>query len=274
MIERTNNLYPFHIRRFPFCTAIVLVVSVFLCSIYANLAYCVTNRSNFEYFPPFQSKLNADWNHHLGGEYFNIAWSLYTGQGYANPFTNLESGPTAWMPPIYCGLLAGLLFVFDGNRNGVMLVVILLQVFALIVSGFLVLALARRTSSRVWTGVVLGVFLFCRPVRFSRLVPIHSRLLAGSFDSRLIDCRIVLPEAAARLANGQSLGDVRRFLRPHQSTDRLDLGHLLHVDRRPPTKLDFARSIDPDGRGHIGPLGCPQLCRVRRLHSGQAECCL
>ncbi len=160
MIEQPNNPYPLHVRRFPLFTAIVLVVSMFACSIYANFAYSVTDRSSLEYFPPFKPRSNANWNHHLGGEYFNIAWSLHTGQGYANPFNNLESGPTAWMPPIYCGLLAGLLSVFDGDRDCVMMVVILLQVFALIGAGFLVVALARRTAPRLGTGAALGTFLF------------------------------------------------------------------------------------------------------------------
>jgi hypothetical protein len=160
MIEQPSILRPQLVRRFPLLAAIILVVSVFSCSIYANYSYSVTNKRGFEYFPPFEADRNANWNHHLGAEYFHIAWSLNTGQGYANPFNNLESGPTAWMPPIYPGILAGLLWAFDGDRDRVMMVVILLQVFVLIGTGLLVVALIRQTSPRFGTGVALGVFLF------------------------------------------------------------------------------------------------------------------
>jgi len=50
-------------------------------------------------------------NFNFGFEAGRIARSLVTGHGYANPF-NGESGPTAWLPPLYPLLLAGVFKVF------------------------------------------------------------------------------------------------------------------------------------------------------------------
>ncbi|HEV2645982.1 MAG TPA: hypothetical protein VGU46_06415 [Acidobacteriaceae bacterium] len=47
----------------------------------------------------------------FGWEMGRIARSLVTGQGYANPFDG-RSGPTAWTPPLYPFLLAGVFKVF------------------------------------------------------------------------------------------------------------------------------------------------------------------
>jgi hypothetical protein len=41
----------------------------------------------------------------------NIAASLATGHGFSSPF-RMETGPTAWMTPIYPGLLAGIFRIF------------------------------------------------------------------------------------------------------------------------------------------------------------------
>jgi 4-amino-4-deoxy-L-arabinose transferase-like glycosyltransferase len=54
-----------------------------------------------------------DYQNHLlfGFEIGRIARSLASGQGYANPM-NVETGPTAWMTPVYTLLLAGVFKAF------------------------------------------------------------------------------------------------------------------------------------------------------------------
>src|ERR1700721_3496094 len=47
----------------------------------------------------------------FGWEMGRIARALVTGFGYADPFTG-HSGPTAWVPPLYPLLLAGVFKVF------------------------------------------------------------------------------------------------------------------------------------------------------------------
>lgn len=41
----------------------------------------------------------------------NIAFSLYSGNGFASPF-RVDTGPTAWMTPVYPSLLAGIFHLF------------------------------------------------------------------------------------------------------------------------------------------------------------------
>lgn len=143
-------------RPFPFLTALVLIVGIIACAIYANLSFAVENPADYRYFPPFERGIDRNDNKHLGAEYLNIAQSLRRGEGFANPFP-ARTGPTAWMPPVLPALLAGMLWACDGDRDAVMTMVIFLQTYALIATAVLVLALARRTT-RLWPCLVGLVF--------------------------------------------------------------------------------------------------------------------
>jgi hypothetical protein len=160
MSEQPSLPGPALARGFPFPAVVFLITAIFCSSIYANLSYAVDekNKAAYGYFPPFKANINGNSNDHLGAEYFNIARSLYAGKGFANPFTNLESGSTAWMPPVLPTLLAGLLWVCDGDNDLVMTVVIFFQVFVLIGTGVLVSVLVRQTCTRLWTGFAAVIF--------------------------------------------------------------------------------------------------------------------
>src|SRR5260370_13700361 len=79
------------------------------------------------------------------------------GEGFSAPFGE-HTGPTAWMPPVLPGLLAGLLWMCDKDKDAVMAVVIFLQVSVLIGTGVLVLALTQQTCRRA--GPWLAALLF------------------------------------------------------------------------------------------------------------------
>jgi len=128
------------------------------CAVYSNMSFAVTNKANYEYFPPFKPYVNENMNKHLGGENYNIARSIAAGEGFANPFGE-KTGPTAWMPPVFPVVLAGLLWVWDNDVIAVMTVVIVLQVFVLIGTGLLVLELTRQTTCRTGAVVALAVFV-------------------------------------------------------------------------------------------------------------------
>jgi Dolichyl-phosphate-mannose-protein mannosyltransferase len=54
----------------------------------------------------YPERLNPDRDHwRFGGESGRIARSLVEGKGYSNPMLG-ETGPTAWMPPVYPSLIA------------------------------------------------------------------------------------------------------------------------------------------------------------------------
>lgn len=157
MSERPVTSDPSPTGRFPAATA--LAVIVFSCSLYANFAFAVADPADYRFFPPFKPDFNANFNRHLGAEYFNIARALAAGKGFANPFTDADTGPTAWMPPVFPVILAGLLWAFDDSHEVVMAVVVLLQTFTLVGTGFLVLALTRRAARRVGAAVAASAFL-------------------------------------------------------------------------------------------------------------------
>src|SRR5436190_7529698 len=144
--------------RVPLPAVLVLVLFVYACAIYVNLSLAVRNSADYRFFPPFRRHENANQNHTLAMENFNIARSLSTGQGFAHPF-NGPTGPTAWMPPILPGIEAGLLWVSGGNREAVMAVVVFLQLNVLIGTGLLVLRQAGQTTRRVGTGLAVAAFV-------------------------------------------------------------------------------------------------------------------
>jgi 4-amino-4-deoxy-L-arabinose transferase-like glycosyltransferase len=59
----------------------------------------------------------------------NIAHSLATGQGFASPF-RVNTGPTAWMPPVYPLLLAAIFRIFGPYTFNSFLVAALLNIFS------------------------------------------------------------------------------------------------------------------------------------------------
>lgn len=146
-------------RGFPLLAAILLTAVVYSLSIYANLSFAVTNQASLKYFPPYKSYVNANQNGHLGAEYFLIGKSLVKGEGFANPFP-IQTGPTAWMPPVYPFLLAPLIWMSNGDKDFVMAVIVFLQVFVLLGTGLMVLMLMQQTGRFVGALVALPFFIF------------------------------------------------------------------------------------------------------------------
>lgn len=148
---------------FPAFSMIGVVLVIAACVLYANAAFAVVNGDTYRYFPPFKPYENANMNRHLGAEYLNIARSLAAGEGFANPFRE-PTGPTAWMPPVFPFLLAGLLWLCNGHIDAVMTVVVFVQALVLAGTGLLVLALTRQTAGRMATalaGIVFSAALVC-----------------------------------------------------------------------------------------------------------------
>lgn len=142
----------------PILAYLFLIVVVFVVSIYVNLSFAVTDKSNYQYFPPFKANVNANLNDHLGGEYFNMARALAAGEGFSHPFDR-KTGPTAWQPPILPLFLAALLWLSDGDVDIVTMIVVFLQVFVLIGTGVLILTLIQQTTERIWIAAAAAVFV-------------------------------------------------------------------------------------------------------------------
>jgi hypothetical protein len=147
----------------PFRALFILVPFIFICSLYANLAFMVTDPDNYRFFPPFKANVNAAiQNGNMQGEYYRMARAVAAGEGFAHPFVQ-PTGPTAWQPPIYTLFIAGLLWIFDGNLDAVMAVRIFVQVYVLIATGLLVVALVQKNVTGERRGVsapVLAIFVY------------------------------------------------------------------------------------------------------------------
>jgi hypothetical protein len=138
----------------------IMTLAVVGCAIYANLSFAVQNPAAYRFFPPFEPYRNANENRNAVTvtEYAHIGWSIYQGQGFANPFGH-HSGPTAWMPPALPTILAGIYWACNGDREVAMVVTIVLQVLVLIFTQLLVLAVVRKTTRSVSAGLAVAVFL-------------------------------------------------------------------------------------------------------------------
>jgi hypothetical protein len=115
---------PGPVKQFPLVTALLLSAALLGCSLACR------PRAN------------------LHSEAFQIARSLTTGKGFANPFSD-PTGPTAWTAPVYPTVQAVLLWVGHGSRDVVMAGLVVLHVGVLLATGLLVLTLAWQTTRRV-----------------------------------------------------------------------------------------------------------------------------
>jgi hypothetical protein len=111
-------------------------------------------------------------NFKFGYEAGRIARSLATGHGYSNPF-NGESGPTAWLPPLYPLLMAGVFKLFGVYTRGSAFVILALNslfsaavapaVYEIAARCFDAKGIARRGSRNVapvalWSAWVWAVY--------------------------------------------------------------------------------------------------------------------
>ena len=76
-----------------------------LITLYGSWAWFTGDQSAAAFIPPFMSGYNMSGQSHLGGEYLNIARSVYEGDGLSNPFGD-KTGPTGWSPPGLVYLMA------------------------------------------------------------------------------------------------------------------------------------------------------------------------
>jgi hypothetical protein len=148
-----------------------LVVFVFGLSLYANSVFFVSDEESFRFFPPFLPGVDALSNAHLGAEYYLIARALVEGEGFSNPFA-ADTGPTAWMAPLYPALLAVLIrlvgsqtlaaedyFAGIGSEDfWVVTAVIALKNLVLVLTGLTIYHTAKRSKTRL--GPNLALFLY------------------------------------------------------------------------------------------------------------------
>jgi hypothetical protein len=154
-VLRADNPIRGYIKTYKY-VLIILTVYVFGLSLYANSSYFV-NKEALRFYPPFVSGVQHNVNTMLGAEYYSIAESLAAGKGYSSPFC-IDTGPTAWQPPMYPLILAGLLQVYP-SKYFVVLVIIVFKNSILVFTGILLYGIAKKTRLCLPAGFIL--ILYC-----------------------------------------------------------------------------------------------------------------
>ena len=107
----------------------------------------------------YKFRTNDD-NFSFGWEMGRVGRSLAAGEGFSSPF-NLKTGPTAWEPPLYPFLIAGVFKVFGIYTRGSALVLLLINSVFSTLTCIPVFLIARRTFGErvavasVWTWALL-----------------------------------------------------------------------------------------------------------------------
>ena len=136
-------------------TLLLSSVVVLVFSAWANVSWVIRNPMYLKFVPPFQPGVDFNFNYAIGGGYFSIASAIVDGRGFADPF-QCGSGPTAWMPPMLCWILAFFLWAFDGSLPLVIIAMVTIQNIALICTAWLMLRVLSSMAA-YWVGFI---FLF------------------------------------------------------------------------------------------------------------------
>lgn len=94
----------------------------------------------------------------FGWEYGNIAGALAEGRGFSNAFTS-DSGPTAWMPPLFVFLLAGIFKLFGIKTMASMWAVFILKYAALAACIPILLSTVDRTGYRKYRYLSVVIYV-------------------------------------------------------------------------------------------------------------------
>ena len=101
-----------------------------LITLYGSWAWFTGDQSAAAFIPPFMSGYNMSGQSHLGGEYLNIARSVYEGDGFSNPFGD-KTGPTGWSPPVLVYLMAFGLALGGGSVESLTVMFLAMQITVL-----------------------------------------------------------------------------------------------------------------------------------------------
>ena len=95
-----------------------------------------------------------------GPEIVNIATAISSHRGFSSPF-GIETGPTAWIPPVYPGLLAGIFRIFGQRSVLAAATILIVQAILSSLTCVPLYAIAKRTfdeRSAVWSTWAWALF--------------------------------------------------------------------------------------------------------------------
>ena len=142
-------------------------------------------------------------NMELGYEYGNIADALARGDGFADPFRS-DGGPTAWMPPAYPVLIAGIFKVFGARSIPAAWCLLTFKYLGFALSLFLLLRAAERLPfpryRRLALPLLYGiVFLLHRDLVFFAITDSWVHFLLGSAVLHALGVALYSESAGANL---------------------------------------------------------------------------
>lgn len=88
---------------------------------------------------------NANTNHPFGAEICRIAAHIAAGQGFQSPFHDANTGPSAWVAPVYPYLVAAVFRLFGSYSPASALLLLALQCIMAALTGVAIFALGIRT---------------------------------------------------------------------------------------------------------------------------------
>ena len=124
---------------------------------FATNARFILKNPDFLRFAPFKEWAARNENVHLGAEHYFIATAIVSGKGFSNPF-QADTGPTAWMPPVYPLLLAGLIKILNSHRL-VMFVVLIAKNLVLVLTGLSIYNVAKDTLRNIPPLLTLFIYI-------------------------------------------------------------------------------------------------------------------
>jgi Dolichyl-phosphate-mannose-protein mannosyltransferase len=89
----------------------------------------------------------------------NIAASLASGHGFSSPF-RIETGPTAWMPPAYPWLLAGIFRVFGVRTFASFLAAVVLNIICSVLTCVPILYVGKRVAGLTVAALAAWLWAF------------------------------------------------------------------------------------------------------------------
>jgi 4-amino-4-deoxy-L-arabinose transferase-like glycosyltransferase len=95
-----------------------------------------------------------------GPEIVNIATAISSHRGFSSPF-GIETGPTAWIPPVYPGLLAGIFLIFGQRSVLAAATILIVQAILSSLTCIPLYAIAKRAfdeRSAVWSTWAWALF--------------------------------------------------------------------------------------------------------------------
>ena len=102
--------------------------------------------------------LKHDFRSHIGAEYDCIAQAIRKGRGFSDPF-QIETGPTAWMPPVLPYAIAGIYCAYGDDRSMVVFWMVALQGVSTWLACFILLRESRRLRHLI-AGIIIAIIMY------------------------------------------------------------------------------------------------------------------